>query len=66
MDKEEITFLRKVIKAQEQLLMCYRMGGHPQKWCLDVLSKFKELYKKGEKNNASTKDKGEKQFNIDN
>ena len=44
MDKEEIIFLRKVIKAQDKLLKCYRFGGQPPEWAFDLLSKFRELY----------------------
>jgi len=46
MDKEEIVFLRKVIKAQDKLLMCYRFGRHPPDWIFVVLAKFRELYDK--------------------
>ena len=53
MDKEEIVFLRKVIKAQDKILMCYKLGGQPPEWCFDMMSKFRELC--NNKSNASAK-----------
>jgi len=44
MDKEEIVFLKKVIKAQSELLLCYRLGGQPPDWVFDILAKFRNLY----------------------
>ena len=44
MDKDEIAFLRKVIKAQDKLLICYRLGGRPPEWVFDILAKFRDLY----------------------
>jgi len=43
--EEEVKFLRKVIKAQDELLKCYRFGGHPSEWCFDIMAKFRELDK---------------------
>jgi len=44
MDKDkEIKFLRKVIKAQDQLLMCYKLGGQPSEWVFDIMAKFRKL-----------------------
>ena len=53
MDKDEITFLRKVIKAQDKLLMCYKLGGRPPGWVFDIMAKFRELYDR-----PNTPDKG--------
>ena len=44
MDKDEIAFLRKVIKAQDKLLMCYKLGGRPPEWVFDIIAKFRNLY----------------------
>jgi len=54
MDKEEITFLRKVIKAQDKLLMCYKLGGRPPEWVFDIMAKFRELYDKPLENPPET------------
>ena len=42
--KNEIQFLKEVIKAQNKLLICYRLGGQPPEWVFDKLAKAKELY----------------------
>ena len=42
--KNEIQFLKEVIKAQNKLLICYRLGGRPPEWVFDKLAKAKELY----------------------
>ncbi len=42
LDTKEITFLRKVIKAQDRLLMCYRIGSHAPEWALDIVEKFRK------------------------
>jgi septal ring factor EnvC (AmiA/AmiB activator) len=34
--------LKKVIKAQERLLLSYRVGGRPPEWVFDVLAKAKD------------------------
>jgi len=51
---KEIAFLRKVIKAQERLLVCYRVGGQPPEWVFDIMKKFHELYRA-----PATREKGE-------
>ncbi len=46
-EKELIEFLLKVIKAQDQLLMCYKLGGQPSEHTLDVMAKFRKyIYEK--------------------
>ena len=42
--ENEIQFLKEVIKAQNKLLICYRLGGQPPEWVFDKLAKAKELY----------------------
>jgi hypothetical protein len=34
--------LKQVIKAQERLLLSYRVGGHPPEWVFSVLDKWNE------------------------
>lgn len=42
--KNEIQFLKEVIKAQDKLLVCYRLGGRPPEWVFDKLTKAREIY----------------------
>jgi hypothetical protein len=39
--RKVIAELRQVIKAQERLLVSYRVGGRPPEWVFDVLDKWK-------------------------
>jgi hypothetical protein len=39
--RKVIAELRQVIKAQERLLVSYRVGGKPPEWVFDVLDKWK-------------------------
>ncbi len=41
-DKEKIDFLLKVIKAQDALLMCYKLGGQPSEHTLNIMAKFRK------------------------
>jgi len=45
MDREEIAFLKDVIKAQDKILRCYRFGDQPSEWAFAILDKFRNLYK---------------------
>ena len=40
---KEIVFLKKVIKAQDRLLVCYRLGSQPPEWVFDTMDKFRKL-----------------------
>ena len=42
--ENEIEFLKEVIKAQDKLLVCYRLGGQPPEWVFDKLAKAREIY----------------------
>ena len=55
MDKEEITFLPKVIEAQNELLTCYRLGGNPPEWAFHVLAKFRRLYQDASQQGQSSR-----------
>ena len=36
-----IEHLEKVIKAQNKLLICYRLGGQPEEWVFNILAEYK-------------------------
>lgn len=36
---DNLVFLKKLIKAQARLLVCYRVGGKPPEWVFDTIDK---------------------------
>lgn len=39
---KDCVFLKKVIKAQDRLLTCYRLGSQPPEWVFNDLDKARE------------------------
>ena len=39
----KVEFLLKVIKAQDELLVCYKLGGQPSERTLEVMGIFRKL-----------------------
>lgn len=40
--------LKRLARAQNQLLICYRLGRRPAGWVLDTISELKHLIEEGE------------------
>lgn len=38
---DDLVFLKKLIKAQARLLVCYRVGGQPPEWVFTTIEKAK-------------------------